>query len=151
MDLDSLDLRDNELDEVVSQPLPLSGVSLLGSASESASGGAPASVGLVSPEETARLVKNLKAVLPVSIDPAVGEDTQSSSGDTPHEFVVPLPPRVRQRPPSVRTASRSRSRSGDERSPPVSPAGPHRTSRSRQSPSPARPRSSSVPQSDHHR
>ena len=151
MDLDSLDLRDNELDEVVSQPLPSSGASLLGSASESASGGAPASVGLVSPEETARLVKNLKAVLPVSIDPAVGEDTQSSSGDTPHEFVVPLPPRVRQRPPSVRTASRSRSRSGDERSPPVSPAGPHRTSRSRQSPSPARPRSSSVPQSDHHR
>ena len=115
-------------------------------------GGAPASVGLVSPEETARLVKNLKAVLPLSIDPAVGEDTQSSSGDTPHEFVVPLPPRVRQRPPSVRTASRSRSRSGDERSPPpVSPAGPHRTSRSRQSPNPARPRSSSVPQSDHHR
>ena len=39
MDLDSLDLRDNELDKVVSQPLPLSGVSLLGSASESASGG----------------------------------------------------------------------------------------------------------------
>ena len=104
MDLDSLDLRDNELDEVVSQALPLSGVSLLGSAS----GGAPASVGLVSLEETARLVKNLKAVLPVSIDPAGGEDTQSSSGDTPHEFVVPLPPRVRQRPPSVRTASRSR-------------------------------------------
>ena len=149
MDLDSLDLRENELDEVVSQPLPLSDVSLFGSASESASGGAPAS--LVSPKETARLGKNFKAVLPVSIDPAVGEDTQSSSGDTPHEFVVPLPPRVRQRPPSVRTASRSRSRSGDETSPPISPAGPYRTSRSRQSPSPARPRSSPVPQSDHHR
>ena len=39
MDLDSLDLRHNELNEVVSQPLPLSGVSPFGSASESASGG----------------------------------------------------------------------------------------------------------------
>ena len=145
MDLDSLDLRDNELDEVASQPL--SGVSLFESASESASGGAPVGVGLVSPEETSVLVRNLKAVLPV----AAGEDAQRSSVASPHEFIVPLPPRARQRPPSARTASRSRSRSGDERSPPVSPAGPHRTSRSRQSPSPARPRSSSVPQSDHHR
>ena len=123
MDLDSLDLRDNELDEVASQPL--SGVSLFESASESASGGAPVAVGLVSPKETSVLVQNLKA--------------------------VPLPPRARQRPPSARTASRSRSRSGDERFPPVSAAGPHRTSRSRQPSSPARARSSSVPQSDHHR
>ena len=70
---------------------------------------------LVSAEETSRLVKNLKAVLPVSTDSAVGGDTQ---GDFPPDFVVPLPPRVRQRPPSVRKASRFRSRSGDERSPP---------------------------------
>ena len=145
MDLDSLDLRDNELDEVASQPL--SGVSLFESASESASGGAPVGVGLVSPEETSVLVRNLKAVLPV----AAGEDAQRSSVASPHEFIVPLPPRARQRPPSARTASHSRSRSGDERSPPVSPAGPHRTSRSRQPSSPARARSSSVPQSDHHR
>lgn len=61
--------------------------------------------------------------------------------------MVPLSPRVRQRPPSVRAASRSRSRSDDERYPPVSPVGPHRSSRSRQSPSPARARLSSVVQS----
>ena len=89
MDLDSLDLRANELDEVVSQPLPCSSVSLFGSASESVSGGAPASVGLVSLEEPARLVENLKAVLPVSIDPAVGEDTQSSSGIPPMSLSSP--------------------------------------------------------------
>ena len=152
MDLDSLDLRDNELDEVASQPLPLSGEPLFEGVSVSASGkGGAVGPALVSAEETSRLVKNLKAVLPVSTDSAVSGDTQRSSGDSPPDFVVPLPPRVRQRLPSVRTASRSRSRSGDERSPPVSPAGPHRTSRSRQSPSPARPRSSSVPQSVHHR
>ena len=39
MDLDSLDLRDNELDEVVSQPLPMSGEPLFEGVSESASGG----------------------------------------------------------------------------------------------------------------
>ena len=119
MDLDSLDLQDNELDEVVSQPLPMSGEPLFEGVSEIASGGAPAGAALFSPEETSRLVKNLKAVLLMSTDSAVGGDTQRSSGDIPHEFVVPLPPRVRQRPPSVRTASRSWSRSCDERSPPL--------------------------------
>ena len=39
MDLDSLDLRDNGLDEVVSQPLPMSGETLFEGVSESASGG----------------------------------------------------------------------------------------------------------------
>lgn len=107
-------------------------------------GGAPAGAALVSPEETSELVKGLKTVLPVSWESAVSRDTQRSSGDSSQEFVVPLPPRVRQRPPTVRAASRSRSRSGDERSLPVSPAGPHRSSRSRQSPIPARLRSSSV-------
>ena len=100
--------------------LALSGEPLFEGVSVSASGGGGEPVGpaLVSAEETSRLVKNLKAVLPVSTDSAVGGDTQRSSGDSPPDFVVPLPPRVRQRPPSVRTASRSRSRSGDERSPP---------------------------------
>ena len=143
MDLDSLDLRDNELDEVGSQPAVLSGEPLFEGGSESVSGSASVGTALVSQEVTSELVKNLKAVLPVSAEPAV--DVQS-----PH-FVVPLPPRVRQRATPVRTASRSRSRSGDERSPPVSPAGPHRSSRPRKSSSPARPRSSSVPQLDHHR
>ena len=55
---------------------------------------------LVSQEETLELVKNLKAVLPVSDEPAV--DVQSP------EFVVPLSPRVRQGATPVRTASRSR-------------------------------------------
>ena len=40
MDLDSLDLRDNELDEVASQSLPLSGEPLFEGVSVSASGGA---------------------------------------------------------------------------------------------------------------
>ena len=83
MNLDSLDLRDNELDEVVSQPLPMSGEPLFEGVSENASGEVPAGAALVSPEETARLVKNLKAVLPVSTDSAVGGDTQRSSGDSP--------------------------------------------------------------------
>ena len=39
MDLDSLDLRDNELGEVASQPLPLSGEPLFEGVSVSASGG----------------------------------------------------------------------------------------------------------------
>ena len=39
MDLDSLDLRDNELDEVASQSLPLSGEPLFEGVSVSASGG----------------------------------------------------------------------------------------------------------------
>ena len=47
---------------------------------------------LVSVEETSRLVKNLKAVLPVSIDSAVGGDTQRSSGDSPLRFCWPLAP-----------------------------------------------------------
>ena len=38
---------------------------------------------LVSHEETSRLVKNLKAVLPVSTYSAVGGDTQRSSGESP--------------------------------------------------------------------
>ena len=145
MDLDSLDLQDNELDEVASQPLPMPGETLFESVSESASGGAPAGAALFSPEETLRLVKNLKGVLLVSIDSAVGGDTQRSSGDIPYEFVAPLPPRVRQRPPSVSSASRSWSRSSDERSPPVSSAGPRRISCSCQSRSPAWSRSSFVP------
>ena len=131
MDLDSLDLRDNELDEVGSQPAVLSGQPLFEGGSESVSGSASVGTALVSQEVTSELVKNLKAVLPVSAEPAV--DVQSP------QFVVPLPPRVRQRATTVRTASRSRSRSGDERSPPVSPAGPHRSSSPRKSSSPARP------------
>ena len=142
MDLDSLDLRDNELDEVGSQPAVLSGEPLFEGGSESVSGSASVGTALVSQEVTSELVKNLKAVLPVSAEPAV--DVQSP------EFVVPLPPRVRQRATPVRTASRTRSRSSDERSPPVSPADPHRSSRSRKSSSLARPRSSSIPQLDHH-
>ena len=66
-------------------------MSFLGNASESASGGAPASVGLVSPEETARLVKNLKAVLPVSIDPALGEDIKVLLGIPPMSLSSPCP------------------------------------------------------------
>ena len=145
MDVDSLDLRDNELDEVVSQPV-LSGEPLFDGGSESVSGGTPvgASPALVSPEETSELVKGLKAVLPVSSESVSGVGSQQSSGSSSQSFAVPLPPRLRQRPPSVRAVSRSRSRSGDEKSPPVSPAGPHRSSRARQSPSPSRPRSSSI-------
>ena len=110
MDLNSLDLCKNELDEVVSQPLPMSGEPLFKGVSANASGEVLAGAALLSPGETSPLVKNLKVVfwcLPI----------QRSSGDPPHEFTVPLPPRVWQRPPSARTASRSQSRSGDERSP----------------------------------
>ena len=114
MDLDSLNLHDNELNEVASQPMVLSGKPLFDGGSESASGGAPAGATLVSAEETSELVKSLKAVLPVSAEPAVGGDTWGSSGDPSHEFVVPLLPHVRQQSSSARVASRSRSRYGDE-------------------------------------
>ena len=46
---------------------------------------------LVSAEETSRLVKNLKAVLPVSTDSAVSGDTQRSSGVSPLIFLSPCP------------------------------------------------------------
>ena len=92
MDLNSLDLRDNELDGVVSQPLPMSGEPLFEGVSESASGGVHAGAALVSPEKTSRLVKNLKAVLPVSTDSAVGGDNQRSSGDSPMSLLSPCPP-----------------------------------------------------------
>ena len=144
MDLDSLNLHDNELNEVASQPMVLSGKPLFDGGSESASGGAPAGATLVSAEETSELVKSLKAVLPVSAEPAVGGDTWGSSGDPSHEFVVPLLPRVRQQSSSARVASHSRSRYGDKSSPPVSLAGPQRSSHSRQSPSASRPRSSAI-------
>jgi len=51
-----------------------------------------AGAALVSPEETSRLVKNLKAVLPVSTDAAVGGDNQRSSGDSPMSLLSPCPP-----------------------------------------------------------
>lgn len=45
----------------------MSGEPLFEGVSENASGEVPAGAALVSPEETARLVKNLTAVLPVGI------------------------------------------------------------------------------------
>lgn len=59
MDVDSLDLRYNELEEVASQPIILSGKPLFDGGSNSASGvgGAPAGAALVSPEEISELVK----------------------------------------------------------------------------------------------
>ena len=76
MDLNSLDLCKNELDEVVSQPLPMSGEPLFKGVSANASGEVLAGAALLSPGETSPLVKNLKAVfwcLP----------NQRSSGDPP--------------------------------------------------------------------
>ena len=60
MDLDSLDLRDHELDEVGSQPAVLSGEPLFEGRSESVSGRASVGTALVSQEETLELVKNIK-------------------------------------------------------------------------------------------
>ena len=60
MDLDSLDLRDHELDEVGSQPAVLSGEPLFEGGSESVSGRASVGTALVSQEETLELVKNIK-------------------------------------------------------------------------------------------
>ena len=91
MDLDSLDLRDNEVDEVAGQSLPLSGEPLFEGVSVSASGGGAVGPALVSAEETSSLVKNLRAVLPVSTDSAVGGDTQRSSWDSPLILLSPCP------------------------------------------------------------
>ena len=85
MDLNSLDLCKNELDEVVSQPLPMSGEPLFKGVSANASGEVLAGAALLSPGETSPLVKNLKAVfwcLP----------NQRSSGDPPPWVYCPLTP-----------------------------------------------------------
>ena len=95
---------------------------------------------LVSREDAVRMVQKLKAALPSSTDELVASGRVGGSSQPSRPFAVPLPHRVGTRSGSgmaLRTSSRSRSRSGDER-PPLSPD-PHRSSRRRpSSPSPAR-------------
>ena len=95
---------------------------------------------LVSREDAACMVQKLKAALPSSTDELVASGRVGGSSQPSRPFAVSLPPRVGTRSGSgmaLRTSSRSRSRSGDER-PPLSPD-PHRSSRRRpSSPSPAR-------------
>ena len=95
---------------------------------------------LVSREDAACMVQKLKAALPSSNDELVASGRVGGSSQPSRPFAVPLPPRVGTRSGSgmaLRTSSRSRSRSGDER-PPLSPD-PHRSSRRRpSSPCPAR-------------
>ena len=94
---------------------------------------------LMSREDTACMVQKLKAALPSSTDDLVASGQVGGSSQPSPAFAVPLPPWVSSRSGmALRTSSRSRSRSGDERSP-LSPES-HRSRRRASSPSPARRR-----------
>ena len=77
------------------------------------------------------MVQKLKAALPSSTDDLAASGQVGGSSQPSHAFAVPLPPRVISRSSdsgmALRTSSRSRSPSGDER-PPLSPE-PHRSRR----------------------